>query len=339
MNIANPNMSFQPIQNLLLSSIAAKALLAAVEFKLFDNLKNQSMNVETLAHKLSAIPERLEPVLDILVSTQLLSRRDSAYTNTPLANEFLVSDSPCYQGDCMALTMNFCNGLENSIPDLLMGKQLDKKAADTDWATEQSMKGTEQEAIANGLAEIVDYIAALPNFANATSMCDIGGNHGLYTMAILDRNPALQGKIYDLPHVIPHTQNRCNEAGFESRITTCALDLGANALPPNEYDLIFTSHLLYAFKHQLADALQKIANSLKPNGWFVSHHNAGQHDSDNEIGKSSLELITRLSGYASHFIEEHELIPILHELGFHNIQMHRTSNASLGLILAAQKKA
>lgn len=339
MNIANPSTSFQPIHNLLMGSIAAKAFYSAVELKLFNHLQERSLTVDTLANELSVIPDRLEPVLDLLTASKLLTRNDGTYTNTSLANEFLTSTSPCYQGKSIALTMGFCRSVENSISDLLTGKKLDRSKTDKGWATERTMEGTAQEAIGDGLCEVVNYISALPNFSNARSMCDIGGNHGLYTMGVLSQNPALSGTIYDLPHVVNHTQKRCNEAGFEDRITACELDFRTDPLPANEYDIILMSHALYAFKDHLPETITKVANGLKKGGWFVSHHNAGRQEASYEIEKSALELITRLSGYTSHFIEKEELIGLLKENGFHNFRTHKTSNSALGLLLVAQKKS
>lgn len=339
MNIATPRTSFQPIHNLLMGSIAAKALFSAVELKLFDHLHEHKLTVDALAKKISVIPERLEPVLDLLTASQLLTRHKNTYINADITNEFLVSTSSCYQGKSIALTMGFCKSVENSISDLLTGKELDRKGTDKGWATERTMEGTAQEAIGDGLCEVVDYISTLPDFSSARSMCDIGGNHGLYTMGVLSRNPQLSGTIYDLPHVVEHTQARCDQAGFADRITACELDFRTDSLPAKEYDIILMSHVLYAFKDNLPETLEKIANGLKHDGWFISHHNAGRKETGYEVEKSALELITRLTGYTSHFIEKEELISLLKKLGFHNFRTHKTSNSALGLLLVAQKKA
>lgn len=322
-----------------MGSIAAKAFYSAVELKLFDHLQGHNLTVNALADKISVIPERLEPILDLLTASLLLSRSNGTFTNTDLANEFLTSTSPCYQGKSIALTMGFCKSVENSISDLLTGKELDRRRTDKGWATERTMEGTAQEAIGDGLCEIINYISTLPDFSNAKSMCDIGGNHGLYTMGVLSKNPALLGTIYDLPHVVKHTKKRCEEAGFADRITVSELDFRTGSLPAEEYDIVLMSHALYAFKDHLPETITKVANGLKHGGWFVSHHNAGRQEAGYQIEKSALELITRLSGYTSHFIERDELIGLLKENGFHNFRTHKTSNSALGLLLVAQKKA
>lgn len=337
MLVKKPHADFEPVHTMLMKSLSAKAVMSAVELKVFDRLQGRELGAAVLANEMGLVTERLEPVLDILTAADLLIRNGNTYRNTAVASEFLVSDAPLYQGDSMALTMSFNATVEDSITYLVAGGKVDRAKADKGWAVAEIMEGSAQDAMSGGLSSVVDFTADLPAFEKFRTMCDIGGNHGMYTMGVLEQNENMHGTIFDLPHVAEQARIRCDRAGFGDRVTTFGLDLRENRIPAGQFDLILTSHVLYAFKQDLGDALAKIADGLKPGGWFISHHYSGREKKGNEMTKASLELLTRLSGYPSHFIEQEELTVILGTLGFNDIRCKTVSETGLGLMLAARK--
>ncbi|CCO23657.1 methyltransferase [Maridesulfovibrio hydrothermalis] len=332
-----PCASFESVNAMLMQSFSAKAVMSAVELKVFDHLQGKAFGAAALADELGLVAERLEPVLDILVAAELLDRKGSSYINSSVASEFLVSGSHFYQGESMRLTMRFNAMVEDCITDLLAGGDVDRVRTDEDWATERTLEGTEQDAKGGALPYVVNFVEKLPGFENFKAMCDIGGNHGMYTMAVLEKNENMHGTVYDLPHVVLQAQKRCNMLGFGDRITMQPLDFREERLPAAQFDLIFTSHVLYAFKDDLSKALAKIAEGLKPGGWFVSSHYSGRNEKGNEMTKASLELLTRLCGYSSHFIEKEELINILESLDFEEIRCRPVHENGLGLMIAGRK--
>ena len=338
MSIMKPRADVESVYTLVMGSLSAKAVMSAVELKVFDHLEEKDVELAVLANELGLVAERLEPMLDILAAAGLLTRNGGGYKNTPKTSEFLVSRAPLYQGDSMAMSMRFNSMVEDSITKLVAGGEVDRSKTDKDWALAEMMEGTAQEARGCGLSDVVDFTAALPGFEDFRAMCDIGGNHGLYTVGVLERNKHLHGTVFDLPNVVEQTRIRCDSLGFGDRVSTYGLDFREGRIPEGQYDLILTSHVLYAFKKDLENALTKIAEGLRPGGWFVSHHYSGRKEVGNEMRKASVELLTRLCGYASHFIEQEELVGILETLGFDDIRCQPISETGLGLMVAARKK-
>ncbi len=336
MLVQKPIADFAPVNARMLESVSAKVIMAALELKLFDRLAGRAVRLSELADEMGVMANRLEPVVDILVAVELLERAGEKYCNTPVASEFLLSEAPLYQGDAMAMTMRFVVSIEDSIVDLLSGGKVDHSKAGMGWAIAKNMDGTAQNAKVTGLLPVVGFIAALPGFDGFRTMCDIGGNHGMYTMAVLERNAAMRGTIYDLPPVIEQSKLRCEQMGFGSRVMTKGLDFRTEALSEGQFDLAFTSDLLYAFKSDLDEIMKKIAYGLKPGGWFVSHHACDRIGPGRELYKASLELVTRLAGYQSHFIEREELKEALGSAGFGEPLFHPVPG-TVGLITAARK--
>lgn len=332
-----PKTSFDPVHALLIQSISVQAVMAAVELNVFDFLGGDGVSAEALANRLSLVPARLEPVLDILVAADILEKKGDAYRNTLMADEFLVTSSPLYQGLAMRLTAGFSASVEDSIVSLLSGEEGDRSEVDLVWSSEDTMEGTAQESRGSGLFSVVQAVTELTGFAEFEAMCDIGGNHASFTMGILEKNPSMKGVVYDLPHVAEKVGPRCERFGFGDRIEGKPFDFRKERLPAAAYDLALTSHLLYCYKDDLNEAVQKIGETLKPGGWFVSHHYAKEEDGRSAMTVASLELLTRLCGYPSHFIEREEMNTVLAANGFETPKWHHVPESQLGLVMTARK--
>lgn len=339
MLLTTPRTTFEPVHSMLMQSISSKAVIAAVRLALFDQLEGEGKSVADLAEGLNLVADRLEPLLDILVAASLVEKRDGRYVNTAMGSEFLVTGKPLYQGLSMELTMQFIGTVDNSIAELVSGEEIDRNVTDDKWSADEVMEGTAQDAMGSGLVPVVKMVTALPGFEDFRTMCDIGGNHGMYSMGILEQNPRMNGVIFDLPHVAEQARKRCASLGFGERVTTQGIDFRTDQLPEMSFDLALTSHVLYAFKHDLDNGIKRIAESLKPGGWFVSHHYAGRDGSESAMTTASLELLTRLCGYPSHFIEQEELTRALLGAGFDDVRSQLVSEKGMGLIVAAQKKS
>ena len=337
MKLVTPQTTFDPVTTIMREALAVQAIATAVDLNLFDFLEKTPCTSSSLAAQAGAIEEILEPTLDLLVAKDILEKNHTLFCNTDMASEFLVSTSPLYQGANISLLRAFNRMAENSMTQLITGKEVDRSTMDKSWALDNQMDSSAQHARSDGLPQVVEFVSQLPNADSFTTMSDIGGNHGLYTMGILSLLPTMHGTIFDLPHVIGKTQERCNKAGFESRITTHPIDIRTEAFPQSQFDLTVASHVLYAVKQNLSAALAKIANTLKPGGWFISHHFAGRKMKGKEGTKASVDLLASLCGYPSHFIEKAELIDSLTALNFHNFRVQPVSDTSLGMIIAAQK--
>lgn len=333
-----PKTDFTQLNNMIMESVTAKAVMAAAELKIFDLLSGGRLTLADIADKAGLVPERLEPLLGILAAVGLLVRDGEGYANAPIGEEYLVSSSPLYQGDFLALTMGFSASVEQSLLKLLAGGEVNREGTDRGWSEDRAMNGSAQDALRGGARAVADAAASLPGFETFREMCDIGGNHGLYTMAVLDRNPALRGTIFDLPSVVEHSARRCERLGYGSRVRSVGMDFREETLPEARYDLAVASHVLYAFKADLSGALRKIADGLKPGGWFISHHSCGSDGPDKTLPEACLELVTRLAGYASHFIGREELAAALDEAGFEPPDFRSIPGREARLIACARKR-
>jgi hypothetical protein len=101
----------------------------------------------------------------------------------------------------------------------------DEAAAFTD-----AMKGT---------AGVVNWDAArLVDTHSVRVAVDVGGASGTLLHALMEANPALQGVVFDLPHVVPFATEASRARGLHERCAVVAGDFFVTPLPPADLFLL-----------------------------------------------------------------------------------------------------
>lgn len=335
MDTIRPATAFGPIEALLYGATPARSLMAALELGVFGHLAGGRRTARELAELTGTVPDRLEALADLLAAGGVLEKTAAGYANSPAADEYLVPGRPLYQGRAMALNMHFLASLDNGLAAALRDPEGTRGASDAAWAMQTIMDGTADHAKSGALYRVTRLVSGLPGFPDMQAMADVGGNHGDFTMALVDRNPGLCGVILDLPHVVPLSVERCRARGYGDRIAGRPFDLRADSPEAASFDLILASHVLYGVAGDLDAALGRLVRGLRPGGWLVSHHFArGQRDAVCEAGH---ELLTRLAGYPTHFLPREALVTAM---GRHGLRDFRLEDPAAplggGLIVAAR---
>ncbi len=331
-----PQTDFTPLETLAMSEIAVRAALESTRLGIFDALAESPLSAHEVAGKFGFQEAKTAALLDLLVSVGLLARDSGGYTTTPTSSEYLCHASPFFVGKGMELTQRFLHSVAADFTSLLRGSSDLRSESDTLWAVDDTLDGTEQEARLGSLQDVVAFTAGLPGFAGMRRMCDVGGNHGAFSMALLDRNPQLRPELADLPEVAAAATPRIAARGYADRMSAFACDLRTDALEPARYDLLLASHVLYGFMDRLPGLLSMFHRALNSGGWFVSHHMSGEGQVPALVTQAR-ELVTRMAGYATHVVAKEQLAGALREAGFDEIRTAPAGQRQEGLIVAARK--
>jgi 2-polyprenyl-3-methyl-5-hydroxy-6-metoxy-1,4-benzoquinol methylase len=101
-------------------------------------------------------------------------------------------------------------------------------------------------------------------------MLDIGGSHGLLSVAICRRHPGLRSVILDLPEAVEHAAPILAQEGMGDRVTHRAGNVLTDDLGTEAWDVIFVASLVHHFDDATNRRLaKKIAKALRPGGVFV----------------------------------------------------------------------
>jgi SAM-dependent methyltransferase len=246
-----------------------QALAAAVELKLFDFLdKEGASDRKFIAGGIGINGMFSRSFLDTLAGIGLLSKSEDKYTNTQVASDFLVSASPFYQGDWIQNTGrgNHWSNLAESLK-----RQQQELGSFNAGPGESFLSSLAETALRGELQAVTKNISAWDGFDKAKSMLDLGGGHGLYTVALCQMNPNLNGIVFDKPHVTGITQQFISKYGMDGRITTMDGDICTDTFGAG-YDIVIVSHLLYKFRKDLEPVFSKVYESLNPGGLLVANH-------------------------------------------------------------------
>lgn len=333
-----PKSDFTIIENIRSQGTTYYMIYKCVEIGIFDALAKKPRSAKEIAQEFSFVETTTEALLEMLVANELLTEDNGVYSNTLVSTEHLVSASPFFQGSSIKFFTCFDSLMKKHTTDLLQGKPLGREATDKEWAQTDIMKGMAQNSRRGALQATVSFATSLAGFPEMKQMCDIGGNHGSYTLALLEKNPNLKGEIIDLPNVTEIIDQFIAKEKNAHRVTTRGCDLRTEDLSEKTYDLILASHVLYAFMDDIAACAQKLYTSLTPNGWLVTHH----LNADSSLPKryTALEqLRTKMMGYQTHFLKADFLENVFVNAGFANIQIQFAGKQQQELLVAAQKPA
>lgn len=333
-----PVCDFGPIESMRASGLVFQFARQATRLGLFDALNGRPLAAATVAERFGWRPEPTRALLEVLAAAGFLVAGGEGYRNAPLAAEFLVSSAPFFQGQALELQQHFDTGVLTAFAALLRGETDALGASDGTWATAAAMDGLAQGARLGALQDLTAWVADLPGFGDLRLLCDLGGNHGEYALALLDANPELRAEVYDLPEVARQARAREAVRGRGDRLTFVGLDLGREGPPPGRYDLVLASHVLYAFAADLEPVLGRIFTALRPAGWFVSHHrrpDGGGCGAD--LPAKAMACSTRLAGYPACGLDPWALAETLRRVGFAPEVRLGGCQGGRGALLAARR--
>ncbi|TQD24389.1 methyltransferase dimerization domain-containing protein [Methanolobus vulcani] len=244
-----------------------KILTTAVKLQLFEYTKDP-VSSEELAAKMGCNPEMVPLLCDVLCECGLLVLNGEKYSNTGLTNTYLVSDSPFSQ-------LNYLRDMERSIA---MWEKLDEIITNGPVIVDkQSFFGDgiihsmAENAKCGMLQEVVETVTEDIDFDSSRKMIDLGGGHGLYSIALTGQNENLKAFVFDLPQVTEHTKKYAEKYGTDQ----------VDVIPGNfftddigsEYDIVFSS---LNPGGKVPDLIPKIVSALKTGGVFVNRQVPGE---------------------------------------------------------------
>ncbi len=106
--------------------------------------------------------------------------------------------------------------------------------------------------------------------AGATKMLDIGGSHGLYSVAICKRNPGLSSIILDLPAAVEKARPILEKYKMGDRVIHQSGNVLTDDLGFEEYDVILMASVAHhlTFEENVLVA-KKAFKALKPRGVYI----------------------------------------------------------------------
>jgi len=231
--------------------MGSKALFAALDLGLFDIIAAQPATLDQISEKTAVAKNRMATLLSALVGLGFLVRVEKSYTNARATQRYkLIFPS------LLGLTDGLLGKATQSMQQML---------ADPDDAALFS------EAQHQGSMGPAVLLSRRLNLTGCTSLLDVAGGSGAFSIVRCRRYPGLSSIILDFPGVIEVSRRYVEASQLNSRIAL----IGGDALEddwPDHQDVVLMSYLLSAVgESSIPTLLDRAWHALSPGGLLVLH--------------------------------------------------------------------
>ncbi|MBV6340937.1 methyltransferase [Candidatus Magnetobacterium casense] len=235
----------------------SRVLFTATNLRVFDRL-TEPTTAQEAARCLGTDERATTILLDALVSMALVTKDETRYVNSPLANQCLVSGSPLSQVDIISHNDNLWSNW-SGLDDIVRTGKPNRVAHD------QSAFIMGMHNIASlKVRELFDVI----DLGGVSSAIDIGGGPGTYAMEMARQGIAVT--LFDRQETIDIAAEVIRGAGVEG-IRFLPGDFTTHSIGSG-YDLAIISQVLHSSSvTQCRDLIKGTKDALNPNGKIVIH--------------------------------------------------------------------
>lgn len=277
-----PNLDPTVIFELFRGAHATELLTAAVaHFSVFGQLAERPLSQNDLRDNLG-LEERPSVVLFTALKAfgLLVEDGQGVLSLTDLARDHLVPGAEFDVGNYVGLAAQSPNVL-----DMVQRLKTNSPAgADSDAGSAfiyrdgiaSAMEAEESArhftmALAGRAKNVAPVLAENVPMDDARLLLDVGGGTGIYSFALLQKNPKLRAIIVDRPEVLRIAEELANEYGVADRTELLPGDMFADPLP-TDADVVLLSNILHDWDvPECRQLVQRCAASLAPNGRLLIH--------------------------------------------------------------------
>jgi 3-hydroxy-5-methyl-1-naphthoate 3-O-methyltransferase len=306
--------------------LMSQTLVAAIEFDLFSLLSAEGGATVPEAAKGLGIADRpAEILLTACAALDLLVSDGTRFSNTPVAEQYLVRGKPYYFGDYVTMVR------DHAYPGWLRVSEAFRSNSPSRWTPDQQSNIFDAEHRAklfwNGLyplsAVTADALARAVDFSTTTRLLDVGGGGAAFDIELCRRYPELRATVYDLPHVCPLATERIRDAGLSERIGVHAGDFFEDADLPAGHDAILLSMILHDWDEERNRAiLAKCFRALPSGGTVVISELLVDDDKTGPLD-AALMSVNMLAGTWGRNYTGREYHDWLRDAGFDDVQTVR----------------
>ncbi len=263
-------MDFSRLAAMAGAHAEARAIQTAVKLGLFEALDRKSLDAAALAQALGCDPRATGMVAAAMASMGLLEIAGGRYSLSAAARRYLLRSSDEYLGGMILFDETIFplwSHLEDTIRSGQPGRTPDMFQSDP-ADTARFIRAMDSLTRARGDAR---WVADHLDLSGVTTLADLGGGPGTYAAAMLRRNPALRGYLWDLPATLAVAREVLaeREAEVAPRIELVSVDYLRGELP-GPVDAIFLSNIIHSEDERTnAELMRKCGRAIARGGRII----------------------------------------------------------------------
>ncbi len=245
----------------------SKFLLEAVDKGVFEVIGHKRVSLEQIAGLCNLNEKALKSLLGVLATMGLINHTNHSFFLTRKSKKWILKDSPDSLYWLLMFDNRVCIKWMDNVGSFLetgKGLQYHDTLNEEEWfyyqkAMEAAASATSKEAVRK-----------IPVPAGATKMLDIGGSHGLYSVALCKKNAALSSIILDLPPAVEKAKPILEKYKMGERVKHQAGNVLTDDLSNEVFDVILMASVAHHFSNEENILVAKKAfRALKPGGVFT----------------------------------------------------------------------
>ena len=260
------NLAPTPLVDTQIAFNAARAIMAGAELGIYEAIGKNSRTADEIAAECKTNAHATKQLLNCLVGVGYLNWTDEKYSLKTKYHKWLLKESESNLISKLRFQLIEWNWMAMLEDYVRTGNtlQLHNSVNEKEWNLYQ--EGMRDLSV-NAAKELA---AKIPIAKNATSMLDIGGSHGLYSIELCKKYSALKSTILELPGAMESASAIAKRYDTTGRVSYKAGNALEDDLGSEQYDLVMINNVVHHFTPEQNNTLaQKIARALKPGGIFI----------------------------------------------------------------------
>ncbi len=261
--------------------------IAVAHFDIFGRLSRKRLSLKELRRELNLQPRPAIVLITALRAMGVIEESDGLLALSPLAKEHLVPGGDFDVGNYIGLAAQ-SPGVLGMLKLLKTNKPL---GSDDDVGTafiyrdgiESAMEAEESArhftmALAGRAKNVAPALARAVPVNDLKLLLDVGGGTGIYSYAMMQRNPQLRAIIFDRPEVLKIASEMARHYGVSDRTEFIAGDMFADELPAGA-DAILLSNVLHDWDVSTCQQLVAQCGEVLDSGGRLFVHDVFLNDS------------------------------------------------------------
>ena len=254
----------QPILLAHFGFIISKIIGEAIEQGILEAIAQKQQTAPAIAKHCSLNEKAVSALLNALTGLQLVRYNNQKFSLTSSSKKWLLKNSRQSYAAQVLFDSKVCYPwLAQTSEYLRTGKglQYHNTLEPAEWQLYQDA----MQATSGLISQLAAKKIKLP--AGATQLLDIGGAHGLYSTALLQKHPQLSAIVFDLPEAIAVNNQKPNQ--YPERLHFTAGNILKDDLPQHTYDAIIMVNVAHHFTETENKLVaQKVMGALRTGGTF-----------------------------------------------------------------------
>jgi predicted TPR repeat methyltransferase len=258
-------MTPQEFREMAYSFETSRVILSSIELNIFSAIGDIEKTSEEISKEISTNERATDRLLNVLCSMDLLVKKEGKFANTDFTLKYLDNNSPEFMSGLIH-TINLWDSWNTLTDAVRKGESVRTKIYEDhkeDWV-ENLIEAMHYRAKKKAPSDILSL-----DLSNVTSVLDLGGGSGVYSMAFVKAKEDINATVFDLPNVILLTKKYIQKANLSDKINTREGNYLTDSIG-KKYDLIFLSAIIHSNSFEENKKLiKKCSMALNSKGQIV----------------------------------------------------------------------